>query len=204
MFKNPVSSIKLHGEYWNPVFGDEVNEIMITFSKMTSTINEKDEIDYCEVLFKYKVQYKNQYFYYPAITYVNHEYSLLRGYYLGFEKRMAEINIEDNSLSLSCKDFTLSLKYIFENNNDTANALPSYPFILSQDYYFDNEFFAAQIVTLNVTDYTKIRQQDLYVDENDLKVFMSKLEFDENNLLNIMFNSHEDKFELHGVISINN
>jgi hypothetical protein len=203
LFKNPITSLKLLDEYWNPIFDSKTNEIMITFSKATSTINENNNINYCEVLFKYKVQYGNQYFYYPVITYVNHEYSLLRGYFLGFEKRMAEIHVEDKMLSLSCKDFSLSLKYDYENDSDTATSLPSYPFILNQDYHFDDNFSITQIVTLNVKDYTKIRQQNLCAKKSDLKNFIATLEIDEDNLLNLIFNNHEDKFEVHGVMPIN-
>lgn len=198
--KKHITLSKKFERYWNPVFSNNTNEIVITFSELTSTINEKDTINYCEVIFKYKVYYKNKYFYYPIITYVNHEYSLLRGYSLGFEKRMANIRIEGNLLSLFHKDFTLIMKYNYDN---VVSSLPLYPFILNPDYTFGNNQSNTQIVTLDTRNYKKICQQDLYVKKRNLKNFLNTIELMECDIFSTIFTSHVDEFEVYGVIPLN-
>ena len=80
----------------NPHFKTDTSELLITFSDVVSTINEKDKIKYHECIIKVKVDYKGQDYYYPLITFVDDAYSIIRGYYLGFEKCIAGITFSDS------------------------------------------------------------------------------------------------------------
>ena len=97
----------LHLCFNNKVLLDDIpkvfevtNEFEIAVSKGQTSRNESCMVWYNEVIVKAKVAYKGSYYYYPIITFVDNEFSLFRGIYLGFDKVMGKILYTDRLYKL--------------------------------------------------------------------------------------------------------
>lgn len=67
------------------------NEYEIAISKGKTSKSENSMVWYNEMIIKVKVDYKGSFYYYPIIAFVDNDFSLFRGIYLGFDKVMGKI-----------------------------------------------------------------------------------------------------------------
>jgi hypothetical protein len=63
------------------------NVLVVTFTDAVSEVHPGTSISYREILFKLPVTVDGVPLLHPVVTYVDSEYSLIRGYFLGFHKR---------------------------------------------------------------------------------------------------------------------
>lgn len=174
------------------------DELLITFSDVVSSINEKDNIIYHENIIKCKINFMGKEYYFPIMTYVDHEYSLLRGYYLGFEKRFAQIILTDNRIDISNRDFDLDL-CIELGNKINKNSIIGLPFLLKRNWMFDRESIKDEFVSLNVSEYTVLSCMALKVKDESFKALLSTLSINERDVADVSNYYFEDKFFLKGV-----
>ncbi len=156
------------------------NEIIITFSKMKSTINEIEHINYYEVIFKIVVKKNDKKYLFPLITFVNNEISLIRGYFLGFYKIMDNtIIINENKLYINNQyvQINLDIKKISENEhikNDFIENL-TYPFLLYKNFFFSNKINEKGYYTLKCKDSTNEFISYNNIENKDINLFNLKI-----------------------------
>ncbi|MFE7041055.1 hypothetical protein ACFU9X_16880 [Streptomyces atratus] len=63
-----------------------VRRFLVSLSRVSSEVSEQHSIDFTEVLVKIPIRWRDRAFLFPVVGYVDHEYSLIRGYLLGFQK----------------------------------------------------------------------------------------------------------------------
>ena len=168
----------------NDYFTTDTNEILITFSDVVSSINETDKIYYHEVIIKCKVQYKNQTYYYPIITFVDHAYSIIRGYYLGFEKYISQIGISEKSICV---------------NNGFVNFFADVEKTENDNY---QQFMKNDIVTLSTRDYVAKEVASFNISEKDLNKILDEIEINPPSVNEVQKFYVEDEFVLDGVTVI--
>ncbi|WP_326621706.1 acetoacetate decarboxylase family protein (plasmid) [Streptomyces anulatus] len=66
-----------------------VSRFLVTVSRVRSSVCPDRSIDFTETLVKIPVRLGGQERLFPVVTYVDHEYSLIRGFLLGFHKLFA-------------------------------------------------------------------------------------------------------------------
>lgn len=133
-----------------------VTDFYITFSNMTSSINEDENIEYKEVIIKVPVVYKGDNYIFPVISFVSNELSLIRGFYMGFNKELStSCFFDEKKVQLDFKDFLhLRIDYFIEDETNEAMAkILKYPFLLIRN--FDIGMKRNDIVTLKVANYKK-------------------------------------------------
>lgn len=141
----------------NKIFGEEItynrktSKIVLTFSHVNSNINKKQNIIYNEFIVKFETQHLGKSYFYPAISFVNNEYSIIRGYFLGFDKKMANLNIKKNIINFNSKETYINFSCI--KNNENSNYI-SLPFILNRNFNFDINLKANDCVSLKTEEYT--------------------------------------------------
>ncbi|WP_405018342.1 hypothetical protein OHV05_16390 [Kitasatospora sp. NBC_00070] len=67
----------------------QARRFLVTTARVTSQVSGEQSIDFVETLFKVPVRLNGRDFLFPVVTYVDHPYSLIRGYLLGFNKLFA-------------------------------------------------------------------------------------------------------------------
>lgn len=185
----------------NDYFTTDTNEILITFSDVVSSINETDKIYYHEVIIKCKVQYKNQTYYYPIITFVDHAYSIIRGYYLGFEKYISQIGISKKSICVN-NGFVNFFADVEKTENDNYQQFNTYPFILFRNWKFDDEIMKNDIVTLSTRDYVAKEVASFNISQKDLNKILDEIEINPSSVNEVQKFYVEDEFVLDGVTVI--
>lgn len=179
----------------NPYFENETDEILLTFSDCESTINEEDKIYYHEMIVKCKVNFKGKEYYYPIITFVDDAYSVIRGYYLGFEKCVAYINIEKSHIQIHNKFFDLDFQ-LNKKKDVKKDEFVTYPFILIRDWKFDDEYIKNELISLVVSDYRLIKKEIFDIRMDDMKRLLNNIGIDEGLIYTIQKCYLEDEFIL--------
>lgn len=113
-----------------------VSRLLVTRSRVRSSVCSDRYIDFTETLVKIPVRLHSQDYLFPVVTYVDHEYSLVRGYLLGFHKLFAVGGPNEAFPAVTLPGFDLDL-----GDQGTAagddNDLPdeqALPFLLWTDY----------------------------------------------------------------------
>lgn len=151
-------------------FNKETDKIVFTFSDVTSSINKSRNIKYNEFIIKLETEYLGEKYYYPAITFVNNEFSIIRGYFLGYYKKMANLNIDKNKISFIYKKNSLRLTC---SKNANKNSYHSYPFLLYRKFKFDNSIKANDCVSLQTQNYTISQEYGFSLCLKDLEKLLS-------------------------------
>ena len=185
----------------NPYFENDTDEILLTFSDCESTINEKDKIIYHEMIVKCKVNYKRKEYYYPIITFVDDAYSVIRGYYLGFEKCVSDINMEKEHIQIHNKYFDLDFQ-LDKKEDVEKNDFVTYPFILIRDWKFDNEYVKKELVSLIISDYKLVEKETFDIEMDEMKSLLKKIGIDKGLVYSIEKFYLEDEFILEGTVKI--
>jgi len=132
---------------------------LVTFSRVLSTINSESSIAYREVLVKVPVTYRGVDYLYPVLTWVDDEYSLIRGFLLGFHKRfIREHNREE--FVLDDGDTRLDLRGGHATDSATSGAFPASPrpFLLHASFAV-GDVEVDRINSLDVRNYELLRSQ---------------------------------------------
>jgi hypothetical protein len=113
-----------------------VSRFLVTVSRVRSSVSSDRSIDFTETLVKIPVRLGQQDHLFPVVTYVDHEYSLIRGFLLGFHKLFAA-GAHDTALPVvTLPGLDLDLRDDGPRAGDESD-LPSeqsLPFLLWTDY----------------------------------------------------------------------
>ncbi|AWZ39070.1 hypothetical protein [Ligilactobacillus murinus] len=112
-----------------------VEKLYVTFSSMISTINDKETINYHEVIVKVPVVINSKEYIFPIISFVDDECSFLRGTYLGYYKRLlnpGNIYISDDKVELKSSILNIECKYSNKMKNRIAKVDFEKPFVLNK------------------------------------------------------------------------
>lgn len=200
--KEKINLNQYYGINANPYFENDTDEILLTLSECESSINENDKIIYYELIVKCKVNYKGKEYYYPIITFVNDAYSVIRGYYLGFEKCISYINIEDDYVQIKNKYFDLDFR-LDKKEATEKDKFVTYPFILIRDWKFDERYVKKELVSLLISDYKLIKKETFDMERNDMRNILKKIGIHEKWIRNIERKYIEDEFVLERTLKIN-
>ncbi|WP_153812215.1 hypothetical protein [Streptomyces sp. SUK 48] len=113
-----------------------VRRFLVTTSIVTSTVSAEHSISFVETLFKVPVSLGGRDFLFPVVTYVDHEYSLVRGYLMGFNKLLTPKRLDADPLTLAFADHDLDFRAEAEDPSTTPQlpAEQDYPMLLWTDY----------------------------------------------------------------------
>lgn len=176
----------------------KVKNLFITFSNMDSTINEKDWIKYSEVIIKIPVIIDKKNYLFPIITFVTNKYSLIRGFYWGFNKDDKCLFKNKGDIITILKDDVINLKIpttrSYKNRIDRPNLLKS-----DMILYGASEIMQSPnvLVTLDVRNYKLEEESSFRIKEIKLGTIL------ENNVTANEVYFTKDKFELGQVKKIN-
>ena len=176
------------------------NEILITLSKVNSSLNEVDNINYIEFLFKYKIIINNQFYYYPLKVFVDNEYSIIRGHYLGFNKEYSYFNIKKNNIKVLNKQMNLNL--VFDVLEEELVVDNSCPFVLCQNRSFGFYNQLGNIVTLDVHDYECTNAYKIKCSGETIEDLIDVLNIEYRDITQLSSYYYEDEFILEGVKNI--
>ncbi|MGW7377993.1 acetoacetate decarboxylase family protein [Streptomyces sp. NPDC054794] len=111
---------------------------IISTCQVHSEVSGHHSIEFLETLVKIPVQYRGRNYLHPVVTYVDHEYSLIRGYILGFHKKFSRRPDRTDPMVLAVPELNLDLRGAPEAS-ERKEPLPlppeqQYPFLLWTDY----------------------------------------------------------------------
>ncbi|CAM3119619.1 hypothetical protein STFE110948_02965 [Streptobacillus felis] len=173
-----------------------VKQLYITYTNAVSSINSLEEIKFVEIIFKVIVEYKKNKYIFPILTIVSDEFSLLRGYMLGFNK-ILDKKIVYNSEKIFIKNENMFLNFdISENLSEFDMEFDNinFPFLthIERNIYNDiNEF-----VTLDISNYHELFRKIYSVNSKKIGLVLGK-----ELILNSII-KNKNTFSLNGVISI--
>ncbi|MFJ6780859.1 acetoacetate decarboxylase family protein [Streptomyces yangpuensis] len=127
---------------------------LVTMSRAESTVSAHHSIGFTETLIKIPVRLGDRNYLYPVVTYVDHEYSLLRGYLLGFNKRLTQPASDADPLMLTLSGLDLDLREI--PDSVAAVDLPpeqNDPLLLWTDYSVGENARSRGFGTLEIAGY---------------------------------------------------
>ncbi|MCX5256830.1 acetoacetate decarboxylase family protein [Streptomyces canus] len=130
---------------------------LVTTSKVKSTVSPHHSIEFTETLLKVPVQVRGKDYLFPVVTFVDHEYSLIRGYLLGFNKRFAAPNPECENLVLHTEGVDVDLR-AEPSRGASAEATPpeqEYPILLWTDYAVGTTVRSSGFATLDIEAYER-------------------------------------------------
>lgn len=174
-----------------------VDEILITISKVISSLNEIDDIHYTEFLFKYKIRMNNQFYYYPLKVFVDDEHSIIRGYYLGFNKEFSYFSFDENNIGIQNKHLNLNLEFKVLNKQIILEE--SYPFILSRNRSFSCDNAVDDIVTLDVYNYKSTKALKIEFSKKSIEDLLMVLNISRSDISQLSSYYFDDEFLLKGV-----
>lgn len=180
----------------NKYFDVSTNDILLTFSNVISSINEKEKIEYHEFIVKCKVKFKGNTYYYPLMTFVDNAYSIIRGYYLGFEKEISNISVENDNISVENKLINLKINTKLVENKEEYD---SYPFILVRNYSFDEDTKVEEVVQLVSKDYLRNKEESFEISEGDTVELLRNIGVSADLVIKQKNYYVEDEFVLEGV-----
>ncbi|WP_073759166.1 hypothetical protein [Streptomyces sp. CB03234] len=113
-----------------------VSRFLVTVSRVRSSVCADRSIDFTETLVKIPVRAGGQDRLFPVVTYVDHEYSLIRGYLLGFHKLFAAGAHHATLPLVALPGLDLDLRDDGPRAGDESDLPPeqSLPFLLWTDY----------------------------------------------------------------------
>ena len=161
---SPISKLILCNNITNLAL--ETNKLTLSLCRMKSSITPTKWIKHDEVIVKIKTKKYGDY-YYPLITFVNNELSLVRGAYLGFDKYFADIIFRDGLFQLKSKYGDLLFEYSLK---ETIKEKTDYPFILYRDYVFSKYINIKEFVTPVVSNYEQIVLMECNVNFKDINL----------------------------------
>lgn len=169
-----------------------VTKLNCRFAKIISNINEDIEIKFNEVIIEIPVFIGMKKYCFPIISYVDDEYSLIRGQLLGFNKHMTSALIIDDALQSFSNDL-LSFSFDIEGYSFYDN-IELYPYILERNFTIDKQI--KETATLKITDY-KVKEQKKIILKRNSNV----------NIIGQKFNvlsgdKLRDTYTLNGVVRI--
>lgn len=109
---------------------------LVTTSHVQSTVSAYHSIHFTETLVKIPVQMAGEDFLFPVVTYVDNEYSLIRGYLLGFNKVYASPTSDSGGLALVMPGLDLDLREKAGSRSENPD-IPheqQYPMLLWTEY----------------------------------------------------------------------
>lgn len=212
--KNITFEVLCTSDYWNfkPLLLDTymdcriINQvkrakiIYVTFSRMKSNINEHDQISYHEVIFKVPVEINGEKYMYPVISYVDNEFSYIRGTFLGYYKRYINrslIKMTQNKVKI--ENNNISLEYEFLSRSENTSKIPfEKPFVLNHATYIPGVINNIGLYTLISRGNKKIRSET--IKKENLKVISSDFLHQKGEVQKGWLT--EDKFILDGIKKI--
>ncbi|MFI1935915.1 hypothetical protein ACH44C_01775 [Streptomyces purpureus] len=131
---------------------------LVTRSHVRSTVSGDHTIDFSETLVKIPVRVGERSHLFPVVTYVDHEYSLIRGYLLGFHKLLAPPAGDGDRWTTRMPGFDVDLRAEGDLPGGEADLPPeqSHPFLLWTDYAV-GEAHSHGLRTLTVERYERQR-----------------------------------------------
>lgn len=196
--KNNVSLAERFNIKENSQFAVDTSELLLTFSDVVSTINEGSEITYHEFIVKCKVQFEDKTYYYPIMTFVDDAYSIIRGYYLGFEKCISGMFFEKDKISIDNRFVKFELALPSEDEM-TDGDYQTYPFILIRNWRFDEERDVDQVVTLRAGGGTVYERKTFKMSDAVLGTLCDVLQIEADNVESTEAYYVNDEFILEGV-----
>ena len=172
-----------------------VRSFFLTFSDMTSSINERKKINYQEIIFKIPLVFENKKFIFPVVSYVSDPYSFLRGSYLGFYKKMNFLYTRSVSTQKFSDPNLISISIpniheIFESSS-VINKELSAPFLLHRCY----TIFAPSdcLCDLNIRNYECSYSESFKVPNTKIGTILN------TDLFSNEYYLTRDKFTLEGI-----
>lgn len=132
-------------------FGLITKKLIITFSNSSSVFDDI-HIDYCEMIIKVVIEYNEKEYVYPLVAVVNNELSLIRGYFLGFNKTFAFVSMTRDKIILEHNNKKMIIK--ISDYQPLLHKIETYPFILERDYDFGGGLKRKDVVSLDVEKYS--------------------------------------------------
>jgi hypothetical protein len=143
----------------------QVRRFLVTTSTVESTVSGDCSITFTETILKIPVNVMGQDYLFPVATFVDHEYSLIRGYLLGFNKIFVSRMPGDDLLTLTIPGYDLDFRG--REVADLADVqLPKehdHPFLLWTDYSVGVGAQSHGYATLVVEDYSRSSLRALVV-----------------------------------------
>jgi hypothetical protein len=110
------------------------DHIVVTYSDVSSSISPAASIEYREILVKIPVSFMGRDFVFPLLTWVSNEYSLIRGYLLGFQKRMIRNDAGPMRLDEGNTVIDFSDGYASADTHATPQPPFGLPFLVHTDF----------------------------------------------------------------------
>lgn len=175
-----------------------VEKLYVTFSSMISTINDKETINYHEVIVKVPVVINSKEYIFPMISFVDDERSFLRGTYLGYYKKLlnpGNIYISDDKVELKSSILNIECRYSKKEKNRISKVDFGRPFILNK-IVGNSQRQASQYHTLRINEYKqKYLRKFENIEETKFVLFEKKY-----NIQNVWIS--EDSFILEGLCNL--
>ncbi|MBT8163008.1 MULTISPECIES: acetoacetate decarboxylase family protein [Arthrobacter] len=168
---------------------------VLTVSSATSTVRPGTEIEYHEVIVKVPVRVGGRDYIYPVVTWVDHEYSLVRGYLLGFNKRFSTQMSGDFSFSSTDMDICFSGGTRQACEPHDRGELLQLPFLVDAHFMIDGDLSRNRLGILDVSEY-QLTACGRVVDVESSCTILGH-----TGQLGDVFET-EDTFQLNGVISV--
>ncbi|WP_285543634.1 hypothetical protein [Streptomyces lavendulae] len=127
----------------------------MTTSRVSSTVSEHHSIDFVETLLKVPVTVRGTEYLFPVVTYVDHEYSLIRGYLLGFHKLLRGRPADADPLTLCLPGLDIDLRA--DEKPAGEEPLPreqEFPMLLWTNYSV-GRVYSRGFATLAIEDYER-------------------------------------------------
>ncbi|GLV87976.1 hypothetical protein Slala03_76650 [Streptomyces lavendulae subsp. lavendulae] len=131
------------------------NRFLVTTSRVSSTVSEHHSIDFVETLLKVPVTVRGTEYLFPVVTYVDHEYSLIRGYLLGFHKLLRGRPADADPLTLCLPGLDIDLRA--DEKPAGEEPLPreqEFPMLLWTNYSV-GRVYSRGFATLAIEDYER-------------------------------------------------
>ncbi|MFF9011048.1 hypothetical protein ACF087_35390 [Streptomyces goshikiensis] len=153
----------------------EANRFLVTTSRVSSTVSEHHSMDFVETLLKIPVTVSGTEYLFPVVTYVDHEYSLIRGYLMGFNKLLRSRPEGADPLTLKLSDLDIDFRAAQEPAHEEA--LPreqDFPMLLWTDYSV-GRVYSRGFATLAIEDYERKSLVNLNVIRKEQTIAGQKL-----------------------------
>lgn len=156
---------------------ENTKKFYITFSEMESTVNKKVTIKYNEIIVKIPVVYKGNNYIFPIVSYVSNTYSLIRGFYLGFNKdnQFELVKSNENISFIKTGVMDICIENACEKNEwlkEEQNTELSFPFLLFLNTNLIENRRKSNI--LSTQNYEKSTSEILYIKEKRVGTVLNK------------------------------
>jgi hypothetical protein len=175
----------------------KIKNFSITFAKMNSSINKDKYIDYTEVIIKIPISILGENYIFPIATFVSNEYSLIRGYLMGFHKIFSmNTCFTSNHVGINHSEL-IDIELVFDLEKFKENthlSKESEKFLLFRNFLVDRQ--TKDQIVLKTEDYKLGYNKYLEIEPQNVGIILEK----KIKATRLLYS--EDSFEITGLIKV--